>query len=146
MKKLLIAAIVMLGTFRVSAQPQLLSCTETAFNFSFSLGSRLKISTPQMGPAEILRDEYDFIPGWSLKVNYVAPETHLLTAVKLSFNTANPGYMINQPKHNPLPYLSDFGLLDKSRYSSPVFNFTPTSNYLIFYPRTPLTSTPLLRE
>ena len=69
MKKVVISVAMMLFGFGVQAQsgtPKELTCTERAFNFSFSFGSKWKFSAPKMGPVEAKGLTYD--PLWRLKV------------------------------------------------------------------------------
>ena len=67
MKKLLVFGIGLFCLNCVRAQsgmPRELTCTERAFNFSFS--SKWKFSAPKMGPVEAKGLTYD--PLWRLKV------------------------------------------------------------------------------
>jgi hypothetical protein len=78
MKPIFFIAIILFFTAGADAQtgmPQSLSCTETAFNFSFSLGSKWKFSAPKMGPVEIRKMDKD-ISAWSLKMKIAKRDTN----------------------------------------------------------------------
>ncbi len=81
MKTIFVIAIMLLCFVRVNAQtgmPQTLSCTETAFNFSFNLGKKGKVVLPKMGPVDIRKlDAQD--QAWVLKMKCVKPDTTKLT-------------------------------------------------------------------
>jgi len=87
---LLIAVLSGVFAFRANAQtgmPQSLSCTETAFNFSFSLGNKWKFVAPKMGPVEIRKTTGD-LPSWAFRPIEAKPETHLwVLPIKYSFRT-----------------------------------------------------------
>jgi hypothetical protein len=126
MKKVLLIAIIILYAAGVYAQvgmPKELTCTERAFNFSFSLGTKWKISTPKMGPAEVTREELDYIPAWSLKHNEVTPETF--------------GHPINQQNYATLSYYNIFRVTDKPKYLLPDINFSPPIVYKVLNPDFP---------
>jgi len=80
MKNLLVFVFVVLFTANLKAQdtgtgaPKELTCTEKAFNFSFSVGQKLKISAAKMGPLEAASYQTDYMPAWALKVNAVKAE------------------------------------------------------------------------
>jgi hypothetical protein len=76
MKRLLSIALMILFAVSAKAQtgiPQSLSCTETAFNFSFSLGTKWKFSAPKIGPVNVGSYQPDFIPGLSAKIITIKP-------------------------------------------------------------------------
>ena len=89
MKKAIFTAAIVLLTVGVYAQntgtgmPKELTCTEKAFNFSFSVGSKLQLSKPKMGPVEAASYETDYMPAWALKAK-VTPEP---TVSIYSYNT-----------------------------------------------------------
>src|ERR1700744_2761978 len=81
MKRLLVLSIIILFTLCVRAQtgmPKELTCTETAFNFSFSVGSGWKLTAPKMGPVEIQGNDADYNSLWRLKVKEVTAQTSSL--------------------------------------------------------------------
>ena len=89
MKRILVTAVIISFAAGVKAQgsaPKELTCTEEAFNFSFSLGSKWKLSPPKMGPAEFLRDDPEYTPLLRLNIKDVPPQTRLLS--KTQPNTA----------------------------------------------------------
>jgi hypothetical protein len=95
MKKIFIAVIIILFAGSASAQtaaPKELTCTEEAFNFNISLGSKWRLSTPKMGPPEIIKDDPGFIPGWSFKVSHGASEPAAQSLFKKMLNTGNSLY------------------------------------------------------
>src|SRR6202012_851855 len=109
--------------------PRELTCTERAFNLSFSLGEKWKISTPKMGPAEVTREEPDYIPAWSLKHNDLTPGTHLLSLFEMSFNAESLGYPIHQQNYISPSYNNSFRAIDKSHCLLPNINFSLPINY-----------------
>lgn len=125
MRKIIIAAIIILVTNNVNAQPGMpkeLTCTEEAFNVSFSLGTKWKLSAPKMGPVEAIRREPDYIPAWSLKHNDVTPETLLLPLAEKPLNVETFRYAVNRQNYAPLFYYNSFGTVDKLNvlfFSSP---------------------------
>ena len=131
MKKILVPAIIILFTASVKAQaaaPNELNCTERAFNVSFSLGSKWKLSTPIMGPAEITKEELDYFPAWVLKHNDVIPQT------QMQFNVKALGYTTNQQNYTNLFYHNSFSVKDKSGYLLPGLSLSPPINYTILKP------------
>jgi len=85
MKRILITAIMISFAVGVKAQagmPKELTCTEETFNFSFSLGSKWKLSPPKMGPAEFLRSDPEYIPLWRLNIKDVPPQNPFLTKTR----------------------------------------------------------------
>ena len=113
MKKVLLTAMIILyaaGVYAQGAMPKELTCTERAFNFSFSLGTKWKISTPKMGPAEVTREELDYFPGWYLKSNEVMTETF--------------GHPINLQNYSTLYNYNIFKVTDKHQYLLPNINFS----------------------
>jgi hypothetical protein len=130
MKNVLLTAIIILYAAGVYAQiemPKELTCTERAFNFSFSLGTKWKIGTPKMGPAEVKSEELDYFPVWSLKPHGVKPETHLLSLFEMPVNAESRGYPIHQPN-----YTTFFKAADKPRVLLPGINFDSPTLYKIF--------------
>src|ERR1700761_569119 len=127
MKKVLLTAMIILYAAGVYAQvgmPKELTCTERAFNFSFSLGTKWKISTPKMGPAEVAREETDYFPVWTLKHNGLTSETHLLSLFEMPFNTEVLSHPINQQNYTAL-----FKVVDKHPFLLPGINFSPPIIY-----------------
>lgn len=118
MKRILITAVVVLFAVSVKAQagmPKELTCTEEAFNFSFSLGSKWKLSPPKMGPAEILRNDPKYTPLWRLNIKDVSPQNCLVPKTQ-----QNNALLF----HNPGP-----NLLNKPNELMPKINFSPLKNY-----------------
>jgi len=119
MKRILITAIIILFAVGVKAQagmPKELTCTEEAFNFSFSLGSKWKLSIPKMGPAEFLRSDPEYTPLWRLNIKDVTPQNQLLPKT--------------EQNNLSLFHYPGFGVLNKSIYLMPRLNFTPPINYI----------------
>ncbi len=86
MKSILVTTFIVFFAIAVRAQtgmPQTLSCTETAFNFSFNLGTKWKFSMPKMGPVDIRKIDND-IPTWSLKMKAAKPDTTDFPALNLN--------------------------------------------------------------
>ena len=130
-------AVIILVTAKVNAQtgmPQQLTCTERAFNFSFSLGTKWKLSAPKMGPVEVTRDLPDYIPAWSLKHNDVMPQTYLLPLVEKPFNVEALSYPVNQQNYAPLSYYNSFGVMDKPKCLLPGINLGPSIIYKVLRP------------
>ena len=137
MKKVLLAAMIILyaaGGYAQIGMPKELTCTERALNFSFSLGTKWKISTPKMGPAEVTREEPDYFPFWSLKHNEVTPEAYLLSLFEMPFNVETIGHSINQKNYTALSYHNSFRVMDKPRYLFPGINFSSPIIYKILKP------------
>ena len=137
MKKILVTAVIILVTASVNAQtgmPQELTCTERAFNFSFSIGTKWRFSAPKMGPVEVRRDGLDYIPAWSLKHNNVTPETHLLPLVEKPLNVEAIIYPVNQQNYAPLSYYNSFSVMDKPKYLLPGINLGPSILYKVLRP------------
>lgn len=86
MKNLLVLVFVVLFAANLKAQdtgtgaPKELTCTEKAFNFSFSVGQKLKLSAAKMGPLEAASYQTDYMPAWALKVNAMKAEQALPSA------------------------------------------------------------------
>jgi len=136
MKKILVAAAIILVTASVNAQtgmPRELTCTEEAFNFSFSLGTKWKLSTPKMGPVDVTSNEADYIPAWSLKHNYVTPETYLPLAEK-PLNVEALSYPVYQQNYAALSYYNSFSVIDKPRYLLPGINLSHPIFYKVLWP------------
>jgi hypothetical protein len=128
MKKILVTVVVILVAASVNAQtgmPKELTCTEEAFNFSFSLGTKWKLGAPKMGPVDVTNSGPDYIPAWSLKHYNVTPETHLLPLVEKPFNVETLGYPVNQQNYTPLSYYNSFSITDKPKYLLPGINLSP---------------------
>ena len=120
MKKVLLTAMIILyaaGVYAQGAMPKELTCTERAFNFSFSLGTKWKISTPKMGPAEVTSEELDYFPVWSLKFNNAATESI--------------SYPILQQNYIALSSCNIFKPVNKPQYLLPGVNFAPPAIYKI---------------
>jgi len=89
MKLVFTIAIIVLLNAAARAQtgmPQSLSCTETAFNFSFSLGTKWKFSAPKMGPVDVRNWDYD-MPVLDLKIRTMKTDTN---SVPVSAHNAIP--------------------------------------------------------
>ena len=126
MKKIFLTAAIILVTANVYAQtgmPRELTCTEEAFNFSFSLGTKWKISTPKMGPAEVTSEELDYFPVWYLKHNEVATETIQYPVIPQNYTARS--------------YYNIFRVTDKRQYLLPGINF---SRPIIYKPDFPVNS------
>ncbi len=118
MKRILITAIIISFAAGVKAQagmPKELTCTEEAFNFSFSLGSKWKLSTPKMGPAEILRSDPEYTPLWRLNIKDAPPQNPFLTKT--------------QQNNAPSFHYSGLNLPNKPYELVPMLNFSPQINY-----------------
>ena len=126
MKNIYITALVILSAASVNAQvmPQELTCTEKAFNFSFSLGTKWKVITPKMGPVEVTSYEPDLIPDWSSKLNDVRPKTNPQSL------SANLGYSIQRSGD----ILSGIKMIYKPGYILPDINFNYPINYTFIVP------------
>ena len=119
MKRILITAVIISFAVGVKAQagmPKELTCTEEAFNFSFSVGSKWKLSTPKMGPAEILRNDPEYTPLWRLNIRDAPPQNHLLP--KAQQNNAS------------LFHYPGFSMPNKPNELLPKINFSPLINYI----------------
>ncbi len=137
MKKILVTAVIILVAANVNAQtgmPKELTCTEEAFNFSFSLGTKWKLSAPKMGPVEVTGSGPDYMPAWSLKHNDAAPETHLLPLVEKPLNVEALSYPVNQQNYVPLSYYNSFSVMDKPKYLLPAINLSPLIIYKVLWP------------
>ena len=102
MKLVFTIAIIVLLNPAARAQtgmPQSLSCTETAFNFSFSLGTKWKFSAPKMGPVDIRNRDYA-VTALDLKIRTMKPDT-----THYSFNNFHAGHFYKKPV-DLLPKLS----------------------------------------
>jgi hypothetical protein len=85
MKTILAITIILLFAVGVHAQtgmPQSLSCTETAFNFSFSLDTKWKFSMPKMGPVNIRKMDNE-VPAWAFKIKAAKLDTTKLPTLTL---------------------------------------------------------------
>ena len=137
MKKILVTAVIILVAAHVNAQtgmPKTLTCTEEAFNFSFSLGTKWKLSAPKMGPVDGTSYQPDYIPAWSLKLYDVTPETPLLPLVENPLNVEAFNYPINQQNYTPLSYYNSFGVIGKPNYLLPGINLSPSIIYRVLWP------------
>lgn len=137
MKKILVTAVIILVTANVNAQtgmPKELTCTEEAFNFSFSLGTKWKLNAPKMGPVDVTNSGPDYIPAWALKYNNVTPETHLLPLVEKPFNVEALSSPATQQNYAPLSYYNSFNVIDKPKYSLPGINLSPSIIYKVSWP------------
>jgi hypothetical protein len=118
MKRILITAVIISFAVCVKAQagmPKELTCTEEAFNFSFSLGSKWKLSTPKMGPAEFLRYDPEYTPLLHLNIKDLPPQSTLASKT--------------QQSNAPLFHYSGLNLLNKPYELMPKLNFSPLINY-----------------
>jgi len=144
MKKILVTAVIILVIAKVNAQtgmPQALTCTERAFNFTFSLGTKWKLSAPKMGPVEVKRDVPDYIPVWPLKQNKAVPGTYLLPSPEKPFNVQALIYPVNRQNYAPLSYYNSFGIMDKAKYLLPDTNQGPPVIYKVLWPNLLVNST-----
>lgn len=144
MKKIFLTAAIILVTANVYAQtgmPRELTCTEEAFNFSFSLGTKWKFSAPKMGPVEVTNSEADYSPAWSLKYSNVVPENPLFPLVEKSLNVEALSYPVNQQNYAPLFYYNSFSLMDKPTYLLPGINLGPSIIYEVLRPNFLVNST-----
>ena len=119
MKRILVIAIMSSFAVGVKAQgsaPKELTCTEEAFNFSFSLGSKWKLSPPKMGPAEFLRNDPEYTPLWRLNIKDVPPQNYLLPKT--------------QQNNGSLFHYSSLNLPNKPYELMPKLNFSPQINYI----------------
>jgi len=136
MKKLHVTAIIILFATSVNAQigmPKELTCTEEAFNFSFSVGTKWKLSSPKMGPAEIIRNEPGDLSAWSFKNGEVTPEKHSLPIFNNRFSSGL-GLPVNQQNHFPLTYPNMSNVMDEHAYPFPAIDFSSLINYTIWKP------------
>ena len=136
MKKILVTALIILVAANANAQmgmPKELTCTEEAFNFSFSLGTKWKFSTPKMGPVEVTSSGLDYIPAWYLKYNNITPETHLLPLVAKPLKVEALSYQ----NYAPLSNYNIVSVMDKPKYLLPGANFSPSWQFHI----SPVTAT-----
>ena len=137
MKKILVIAVIILAIAKVNAQtgmPQELTCTERAFNFTLSVGTKWKLSVPKMGPVEVTRDGPDYIPAWYLKHNNVTPGAHLFPLFEKPFNVEALSYPVSQQNYAPLFYYNSFSLTDKPKYLLPGVNLGPSIFYKALRP------------
>jgi|GEM_PF-7074634 len=85
MKNLLLSILIILFAITVKAQdtgiPKELTCTERAFNFSFSVGTRWKFTAPKMGPVEAPSSETLYNPARGMKINPTTYETDSQKAI-----------------------------------------------------------------
>jgi len=107
------------GVHAQTGMPQELTCTERAFNFSFSVGNKWKFVEPKMGPLEASTYQSDDIPALSLKINNITPENYLLPAAKMA---------VPQQSYVTPSYISSF------ERPLPGINFTPLLNYTLMKP------------
>ena len=131
MKIVLIATVIILVSIHVGAQttgPRELTCTERAFNFSFSLGTKWRLSALKMGPAEVMREGLDYVPAWSLKPNEVKPETPLSPLVQNPLKVGALSYRADLQSHALLTHPNSFGTAYKPRYLFPGINFSTLIN------------------
>ena len=138
MKTVLVTALTILAAYSaVNAQagmPQNLTCTEQAFNFSVSLGTKWKFSTPKMGPIEAKSYETDYGPTWLFKIDQAAPEADLLPLFQAPSKANGLSYFINRQNQGRLFYPDRFGVMGNPKYLLPVINFGPPINYVVFPP------------
>ena len=137
MKKILVMAVIILVTVNVNAQtgmPKELTCTEEAFNFSFSLGTKWKLSAPKMGPVDVTGSEPGYIPAWYLKQYNVMHDTHLSPFVEKPLIAEALSYPINQQNYAPLFYYNSFSVTDKPKYLLHGFNLNPSIIHKVVWP------------
>lgn len=118
MKKVFTTAIIASFAISVNAQiemPKELTCTEEAFNFSVSLGTRLKLGTPKMSPAEITRTPPGYNPSWSSKNYSTTPEEDLPLFFDRSSAANSPGYTFNLQNDGSLFSPDRIRFIDKLR-------------------------------
>jgi hypothetical protein len=133
MKKILMFVLFVSFTASADAQtgmPQSLTCTEKAFNFSFSVGSNWKLSMPKMGPLEASGFQQDYYPAW--------PSKPILMLAKPSLSDATFPYvtLLTNPFQYSLftPNLAKYAS-DGMKTGDLLFNSTVTKNvsYLMMY-------------
>ena len=131
MKKLFITSIIILvfaaGANAQIGMPKELTCTETAFNFSFSVGNNWKFVTPKMGPVEVRNNDPVDISAVQLKINNTVPEMYLPVSPEMLFNAGALSH------HNAF-YASAPKALDMSIYQLPDPHFNVPINYTLFKP------------
>ena len=144
MKKIIVTTVIILFIARVNAQsgmPRELTCTEEAFNFSFSLGTKWKLSAPKMGPVKITESWSDYIPGWSLKPDDATPETRWLPSAKKPANVEALNYSITQQNYASLFYYRCLSVMDQPAYLFPGIKWSPSINYKLLWADVRLNST-----
>ena len=137
MKRIILIAVIILFTAHVNAQtgmPRELTCTEEAFNFSFSLGTKWKLSAPKMGPVEITGSWSDYIPGWSLKPDNATTETRWLPSVKKPVNVEASNHSVTQQNYASLFYYRCLSVMDQPAYLFPGIKWSPSINYKLLWP------------
>ena len=134
MKKILVTIVnFILVAANVKAQtgmPKELTCTEEAFNFSVSLGTKWKFTAPKMGPVEVTNSGPGYIPAWYLKYNNATPETYLLPFVEEPSNVEGLIYPADRQNYAPLFYYNSFNVTAKPEYLLPCINLSPSIIYL----------------
>jgi hypothetical protein len=137
MKKILVTAVIILVTANVNAQtgmPKQLTCTEEAFNFSFSLGTKWKLIAPKMGPVDVTSYETDYISAWSLKQHDVTSETPLLPLVEKPLRVEAFNYLVNQQNYATLSYNNSFNVMGKPTFLLPGIDLSPSIIYKVLWP------------
>lgn len=127
MRKILVAAVIIMFAAGVNAQagmPQELTCTERAFNLTFSVGTNWKLSVPKMGPVEVTRSGLNYSPAWCLKPSYTTSGTQMLSLFEKPLKGEALLYPVNQKSYTSLFYNNSFSPTGKPNDSS---IFPPTS-------------------
>lgn len=131
MKKIIVTAVIVLVAAYVNAQtgmPKELTCTEEAFNFSFSLGTKWKLGAPKMGPVEFTENRPGYIPMWSLRPYDVTDETDLLPSIKKPSSLEAFVHPSAQQNNTSLLYRNLFSAMDKPAYLLPGVNWSPVKS------------------
>ena len=148
MKKILISSLIMMAAAIVNAQtgmPKELTCTERAFNFSFSLGTKWKLSTPKMGPTEVAKEEYAYFPAWSLKHNNLKPGAPLVPLVEMPLNINFVNYQGSRQFSKTLFDFKSFNLINQPLYLLTGNIISPSLNYGILWPAATVISSSNIR-
>lgn len=148
MKKILISSLILMVAAIVKAQtgmPKELTCTERAFNFSFNLGTKWKLSTPKMGPSEVTREEYVFFPARSLKHNNLKPEAPLVPLVEMPVNFNFINYPGSRQFYKLLFDFKSFNLMNQQLHLLTSNIIRPTINYRILWPAATVNSSSNIR-
>jgi hypothetical protein len=102
------------GIHAQTGMPQELTCTERAFNFTFSLGSNWKFTGAKMGPVES---------------NYYVPENFLNYRLKIK-NPAPENYTLSEAqKKKTSLFNSKIFVLPKMDFQIPVYYTMPQLFY-----------------
>ena len=135
MKKLLITLMIALFAISVNAQvggmPRELTCTEEAFTFSASLGTKWKFSAPKMGPVETQKYDPDFIAARAFKTADVTSETRLPIVFERSLNKDNLYRGDSLQKNMQLLLPNNYSFINGFNYFFPINDFSVPVSYNI---------------